>query len=54
MNKITGEVNRMRDDGTNYLQDLLVVPPEFVQDVAEKLHGQEAGVDPSQPFGRQG
>ena len=50
INKISGEVNRMRDDGTNYIQDLLVVPPEFLDEVMKKMHGE----DPEPPFGRQG
>ena len=28
INKETGEINRMRDDGMNYLQDLLITPRE--------------------------
>ncbi len=54
INKISGEVNRMRDDGTNYLQDLLVVPPEFLEDVAMQMNGVEAAGDPCSPFHRQG
>ena len=27
INKITGEMIRMRDDEMNYLQDLIIVPP---------------------------
>ena len=26
INRLSGEINRCRDDGTNYIQDLLVVP----------------------------
>ena len=37
INKHTGEVNRMRDDGINYLQDLIIVPPEQVDRVAGEL-----------------
>ena len=33
INKITGEVNRMRDDGINYFQDLIIVPPDQVEAV---------------------
>ena len=50
INKVSGEVNRMRDDGVNYLQDLLVVPPEFLNEVVQEMHGS----DLSAPFGRQG
>ena len=50
VNKISGEVNRMRDDGVNYLQDLLVVPPFMLDKVMKKYNGE----DPEPPFGRQG
>ena len=50
INKVSGEVNRMRDDGTNYLQDLLVVLPEHLEDVVAQMNG----ADPAPPFGRQG
>ena len=48
INQITGEVNRLRDDGINYLHDLLVVPPDEVARV------QQAIQDGASPFGRQG
>ena len=47
INKLTGEINRMRDDGTNYLQDLLVVPPDRVAEV------QQAIAQGASPFCRQ-
>ena len=37
VNKETGETNAMRDDGINYLQDLLIVPPEDIERVAAEL-----------------
>ena len=37
INKISGEVNRMRDDGINYLQDLLVIPPDQIEHVQQQL-----------------
>ena len=37
INKVTGEISRMRDDGVNYLQDLIIVPPDHVDDVAHQL-----------------
>ena len=37
LNKATGETNCMRDDGVNYLQDLLIVPPEDIERVAAEL-----------------
>ena len=36
INKLTGEVNRMRDD-RNYLQDLIIVLPDQVDNVAQEL-----------------
>ncbi len=48
VNKLTGEVNRMRDDGINYLHDLLIVPPDEVAKVQQTI---EQGAS---PFGRQG
>ena len=37
INKLTGEVNSMRDGGVNYLQDLIIVPPDQVDNVAQEL-----------------
>ncbi len=45
INRLSGEINRFRDDGTNYIQDLLVVPPK----VAEEMLANQR-----QDFGRQG
>ena len=28
LNKVTGEVNAMRDDGINYLMGMYIVPPD--------------------------
>ena len=55
INKQTGEVNRMRDDGINYLQDLLIIPPDQVDRVAGELlaMSQRAEQD-DQSFGRPG
>ena len=50
INKVSGEVNRMRDDGINYLQDLLVIPPDKVKEVATALNEDISGQD----FGWQG
>ncbi len=47
INKVSGEINRIREDGTNYLQDLLVVPPDEVGNVMDDLHHGRS------PFGRQ-
>ena len=38
INKITGEVNRMRDDGVNYLHDMLVVPQDMVNEVQDRIN----------------
>ena len=55
INKQTGEINKMRDDGINYLQDLLIIPPEQVDNVAaELLLLQQQGHDGDQSFGRPG
>ena len=48
INKITGEVNRLRDDGINYLHDMLVVPPEQVEAVQQAINNGDS------PFGGQG
>ena len=37
INKQTGEINKMRGKGINYLQDLIIVPPEQVDRVAGEL-----------------
>ena len=50
INNTTGEVNRMRDDGINYLQDLLVIPPDKLDEVAAVLREGPC----SQDFGWQG
>ena len=47
-NKLTGEVNRMRDDGLNYMHDMLVVPQDQVADVQARIASGES------PFTRQG
>ena len=55
INKVTGEVNKMRDDGINYLQDLLIIPPDRVDAVAaELLLLQQRGHEDGQSFGRPG
>ena len=55
INKITGEVNAMRDDGINYLQDLLIVPPDKIEEVQAKLYAMHYGEgEESWDFTRQG
>ena len=48
INKLTGEVSRLRDDGVNYLQDLLIVPPDEILSVQKVL------AEGQSPFGRLG
>ncbi len=38
INRLTGEINRMEDDGVNYLQTLLIVPPDQVEAVQHHLY----------------
>ena len=38
INKAIGETNRVRDDGVNYLQDMLVVPPDKLEEVMKAMH----------------
>ena len=38
INKDTGEVNRMRDDGIHYYQDLLIIPPDKVEEFCAELN----------------
>ena len=37
INKDTGEINRIRDDGVNYYQDLLIIPPDHVDAFCQEL-----------------
>ena len=37
INKVSGEINRLRDDGVNYLQDLLIVPPDKIEQVVKEM-----------------
>ena len=61
-NKITGEINTIRDDAINYLQDLIIIPPGQLDQVATELASiQQAqccngngGVGNGTDFGRQG
>ena len=45
INRMTGEMNRFRDDGVNYIQDMLVVPPDVAEAVIKHR---------DRHFGRQG
>ena len=50
VNKLSGEVNWFEDDGVNYIQSLLVIPPDKVDEVREKAYALQW----EQPFTRQG
>lgn len=54
INRQTGEINRMHDDGINYIQYLKVVPPDQVLAVQEAMHGgqQERGPSGGSDFPR--
>ncbi len=55
INKIYGKVNRMRDDGINYLQDMLVVPQNRIEQVQQHLWSiQQRANDQDQDFTWQG
>ena len=54
INKMTGEINHMRDDGVNYLQELMMVPHEHIERVAAKLAALQLNPAEEQDFGRQG
>ena len=61
INKVAGEINRLRDDGVNYLHDVIIVPPDQVDRVARELaaiqqnRGCEASIGGNQlGFGRPG
>ena len=43
INRVTGEINLIEDDGYNYLQNLWVVPPDEIEQV-------QRDQEPSQPF----
>ena len=48
--KDTGEINWLEDDGVNYIQSLMVIPPDKIDEVQAKM----AELRGEQPFGRQG
>ena len=50
VNRDTGEVNWLEDDGINYIQSLMVIPPDKIDEVQAKM----AELRGEQPFGRQG
>ena len=55
INKDTGEINEMRDDGINYIQDVLVIPADKIEEVQQQLAALRERDDLNgQDFGRQG
>ena len=46
----TGEVNWLEGDGENYIQSLLAIPPDKI----EQVHGKMAEMREGQPFGGRG
>ena len=52
INKLTGEISYMVDDGINYLQKLMVIPPNQIN--ALQWHMQQEEHPPDASFGRQG
>jgi hypothetical protein len=55
INRVTGEINRMIDDGINYLQKLYIIPPDQINAVQQRLEemGQGGSVH-SEDFHRPG
>ena len=51
INKESGEINRMRDDGINFLQDFLIVPPDKISQVMAEIN---AANEAASTFGRPG
>ena len=56
INRMSGEINRMVDDGINYLQRLLVIPPDQIEAVQTVMMMQAGQYDDGQAtdFGRPG
>ena len=54
INRMSGEVNRMVDDGINYLQRLNIIPQNQINAVMAKLAEVNAGNAVDQGFGRPG
>ena len=54
INRVTGEVNRMEDDGINYLQRLLIVPQDQISMVQEKIRESNLMTGGNQDFPGQG
>ncbi len=41
INRVTGEINRMEDNGINYLQRLLIIPPDQIAAIQQKLEAMQ-------------
>ncbi len=50
VNRVTGEINRMEDDGINYLQRLLIVPQDQISMVMQKIDESQSGEPEAQDF----
>ena len=48
INRDSGEINRMRDDGSNYYQDMVIIPPDEVDHFVDAVKAGQS------PFGRPG
>ncbi len=54
INRTSGEINRLEDDGINYLQRLWVIPPDQLAAVQERIQQQECPNPNPEGFGRRG
>ena len=50
INKDTGEIKYLEDDGVNYIQSLMVIPPDKIDQVQAKMQEMRNEL----PFGRRG
>ncbi len=54
INRTSGEINRLEDDGINYLQRLWVIPPDQLAAVQERIQQQQCPKPDPEGFGRRG
>ena len=54
INRVSGEINRMVDDGVNYLQRLRIIPPDQLDAVQAMIGGKADGDPRAQDFHGQG
>ncbi len=43
INRVSGEINRMVDDGINYLQKLLIIPPDQLNALVQAMSQEDPG-----------